>query len=85
MLSLLFDFEKENSAFIQATSNAKLIAENTEKIASRQLDYQSFVERTETLETKNKESTNVLEESKNRSMRKTLIFKNIKQPHQREN
>ena len=36
------------------------------------------------LETKNKELTDELEESKNRSMRKTLVFKNIRQPQQRE-
>ena len=36
------------------------------------------------LETKNKELTDELEDCKNRSMRKTLVFKNIRQPQQRE-
>ena len=38
-----------------------------------------LVDRAETLETKNKYLTDELEESKNRSMRKCLTFKNIKQ------
>ena len=36
------------------------------------------------LETKKKELTDKLEESKNRSMHKTLVFKNIRQPKQRK-
>ena len=67
-----------------ATSNSKVIAENTERISSQQFDYQSLVERIEALETKNKELTDELEDSKNRSMRKTLVFRNIRQPQQRE-
>ena len=57
---------------------------NTERISSQQFDYQSLVERIEMLENKNKELADELEESKNRSMRKTLVFKNIRQPQQRE-
>ena len=60
--------------------SAKVIAENTERISSQQFDYQSLVERIETLETKNKELTDKLEDSKNRSMRKTLVFRNTRQP-----
>ena len=67
-----------------ATSNSKVIAENTERISSQQFDYQSLVERIKALETKNKELTDELEDSKNRSMRKTLVFRNIRQPQQRE-
>ena len=77
--------QKANSALSLATSNSKVIAENTEKISSQQFDYQSLVKRIETLETKNKELTDELEESKNRSMHKTLVFRNIRQPHQKEN
>ena len=67
-----------------ATSNSKVIAENTERISSQQFDYQSLVERIEALETKNKELTDELEDSKNRRMCKTLVFRNIRQPQQRE-
>ena len=76
--------QKANSALSLAISSSKVVAENTEKISSQQFDYQSLVERIETLETKNKELTDELEESKNRSMRKTLVFKNIRKPQQRE-
>ena len=53
-------------------------------ILNQLFDYQSLVDRIETLETKYKELTNELEESKNRSMCKILISKNIKQPQQSE-
>ena len=76
--------QKANSALSLATSNSRVIAENTERISGQEFDYQSLVERIETLEIKNKELTNELEESKNSSMCKTLIFKNIRQPQQRE-
>ena len=76
--------QKANSAFRLASSNSEVIAENTERISSQRFDYQSLVERTEALETKNKELTDELEDSKNRSMRKTLVFRNIRQPQQRE-
>ena len=78
--------QKANSALSLATSNSKLniLPENTERISSQQFDYQSLVERIEALETKNKELTDELEDSKNRSMHKTLVFRNIRQPQQRE-
>ena len=75
---------KTNSALSLANSNSKVIAENTDRIFSQQFDYQSLIERIEALETKNKELTNELEESKNRSMCKALVFRNIGQPQQRE-
>ena len=77
--------QKANSALSLATSNSKVIAENTERISSQQFDYQSLVERIEALETKNKELTDELEDSRNRNMGKTLVFTNIRQPQQREN
>ena len=84
-IDMIKDIEqKANSALSLATSNSKVIAENTERISSQQFDYQSLVERIEALETKNKELTDELEDSKNRSMRKTLVFRNIRQPQQRE-
>ena len=76
--------KKANSDLSLATSNSKLIAENTERISSEEIDYQSFLDKIETLETKNKDPTDELEEFKNKSMRKTLIFKNIIQPQQRK-
>ena len=84
-INMIKDIEqKANSALSLATSNSKVIAENTERISSQQFDYQSLVERIEALETKNKELTDELEDSKNRSVRKTLVFRNIRQPQQRE-
>ena len=59
--------QKANSALSLATSNSKVIAENTERISSQQFDYQSLVERIEALETKNKELTDELEDFKNRN------------------
>ena len=85
LIDMIKDIEqKANSARSLATSSSKAIAENTERISSQQFDYQSLVERIEALETKNKELTDELEDSKNRSMRKTLVFRNIRQPQQRE-
>ena len=45
--------QKANSSLSLAISNSKVIAENTKTISSLQFDYQSLVERIETLETKN--------------------------------
>ena len=53
--------QKADSALSLATSNSKVIAENTEKISSQQFDYQSLIEGIEALETKNKELTDELE------------------------
>ena len=72
--------QKANLALSLATSNSKIIAENTERISSQQLDYQSLVKRIEAVETKNKELTDEVEDSKNRSMGKTLVFRSISQP-----
>ena len=84
-INMIKDIEqKANSALSLATSNSKVIAENAERISSQQFDYQSLVERIEALETKNKELTDELEDSKNRSMCNTLVFRNIRQPQQRE-
>ena len=53
-------------------------------MSNQQFDYQSLIERIKTLENKTKELTDELEESNNKSMRKNLVFKNTKQPQQRE-
>ena len=37
--------QKANSALSLATTNSKVIAENTERISSQQFDYQSLLER----------------------------------------
>ena len=75
-IDMIKDIEKKaNSALTLATSNSELIIENTERISSQQFDYPSLAERIETLETKNKELTDELKESKN-----NLTFNNIKQP-----
>ena len=67
-----------------AMSNWALIAENTEKISSHEFEYQTLLERLESLETENKVMKEELEDSKNKSMRKTLIFRNIQQDQRRE-
>ena len=72
------------SALDLAMSNSALIAENTEKIFSHEFEYQTLLERLETLETENKKIKEELEDLKNRSMRKTLIFRNIQQDQRRE-
>ena len=72
--------QKANLALSLATSNSKVIAQNTERTSNQQFDYQSLVERIEALEAKNKELTDELEDSKNRSMYKTLVSRNIRQP-----
>ena len=76
--------QKANSCLSLATLNSRVIAENTERISSQQFDSQALVERIEMLENKNKELTDELGESKNRSMCKTLVFKNVRQPQERE-
>ena len=55
------------------------------RIQREKFDYQSLVERKEGLENKNNELKDELEDSKNRSMHRTLVFRNIRQPQQREN
>ena len=83
-IDMINDIEqKPNSALSLVTYNSKVIAENTERISSQQFDYQSLVQRIEALETK-KELTYELEESKDRSMHKILVLRNIRQPQQRE-
>ena len=57
-INMIKDIEqKANSALSLATSNSKVIAENTERISSQQFDYQSLVERIDALEIKNEELT----------------------------
>ena len=72
------------SALDLAMSNSALNAENTEKISSHGFEYQTLLERLESLETENKVIKEELEDLKNRSMRKTLIFRNIQQDQRRE-
>ena len=82
---MMKDIEKKaNSALSLAASNSKVIAENTKRISSQQSDYQSSVERIEALKTKKKALTDELAECKNTSKRKSLVFRNIRQPQQRE-
>ena len=62
-----------------------LIAENTEKISGHEFEYQTLLEGLESLEIENKKIKEELEDSKNRNMRKMLIFRNIQQDHRNEN
>ena len=72
------------SALDLAMSNSALISENTKKISSHEFDYQTLLERLKSLQTEKKKLKEELEESKNRSMRKLLIFQNIQQDHKKE-
>ena len=70
VLGLIRNIDKTaKSALDLAMSNSALIAENTEKISSHEFEYQTLEE---------------LEDSKNRSMRKTLILRNIQQDQRSE-
>ena len=68
-----------NTTLDLATSNSAMIAENTEKLTSHEFDHQSVLERLVNLETENRKIKE-LEDTKNRSMRKILVFKDI--PHE---
>ena len=72
-----------NTTLDLATSNSALIAENTEKLTSHEFDHQSVLERLVNLETENRKIKE-LEDTKNRSMRKILVFKNIPHEQKRE-
>ena len=72
------------SALDLAMSNSALIAEKTKNISSHEFEYQTLLERLERLETEDKVIKEEPEDSKNRSMRKTLIFRNIQQNQRRE-
>ena len=64
--------ETAKSALDLAMSNSALIAENTEKISSHEFEYQTL------------EKLEELEDLKNRSIRKTLILRNIQQDQRSE-
>ena len=83
VIGLIRNIDKTaKSALDLAMSNSALIAENTEKISSHEFEYQTLLERLESLEVENKVIKEELEDLKNRSIRKMLIFRNIQQ-HQR--
>ena len=85
VIGLIRNIDKTaKSALDLAMSNSALIAENTEKISSHEFEYQALLERLESPETENKVIKEELEDSKNRSMRKTLIFRNIQLDQRRE-
>ena len=67
------------SAFNLAMASLALITENTENMSSHEFEYQTLLERLENLETEDKKIKEELQDSKNRSARKTLIFRNIQQ------
>ena len=73
-----------NSTLDLATPNSALITENTEKLTSHEFDHQSVLEILVSLETENRKMKEGLEETKNRNMRKTLIFKDQPQEQKRE-
>ena len=73
-----------NSTLDLATPNSALITENTEKLTSHEFDHRSVLEILVSLETENRKMKEGLEETKNRSMRKTLIFKDQPQEQKRE-
>ena len=65
-------------------SNSALIEENTEDISSHESEYQTLLEKLESLETGNKKINEEVEDSIDRRMRKILILKNIQQDHKKE-
>ena len=65
-------------------NNSSLISENTEKITSHTFDINSLSARTVSLENHLKIFQDDLDEIRNRSLRKTLIFLNIKQESPKE-
>ena len=76
--------ETAKSALDLVISNSALIVENTEDISSHEFEYQTLLERLESLETGSKKINEEVEDSIDRSIRKMLIFKNIQQDHKKE-
>ena len=71
VIGLIRNIDKTaKSALDLAMSNSALIAENTEKISSHEFEYQTLLERLESLEVENKVINEELEDLKNRSIRK---------------
>ena len=85
VIGLIRNIDKiAKSALDLVVSNSALVAENTEKISSsHEFEYQTLLERLESLETENKKIKEELEDSENRNMRKTLLFRNIQQDHRK--
>ena len=61
------------------TSYSVLISYNTEKIQSRDFQLQQLIEQVSKLNDELNKIKEELDDSRNRSMRKSLIFRNIKQ------
>ena len=76
--------ETAKSALGLAMSNLALITENNEKISSHEFDYKTLLERLVSLGTENKKIMEELEDLKNRSMRKALVFRNIQQDQKKD-
>ena len=75
VIGLIRNIDKTaKSALDLAVFNSALTAENTEKISSQTFEYQRLLEKLESLEVENKKIKEELEDSKNRSRSKTLIF-----------
>ena len=75
VIGLIRNIDKTaKSALDLAMFNSALTAENTEKISSQTFEYQTLLEKLESLEVENKKIKEELKDSKNRSRSKTLIF-----------
>ena len=75
VIGLIRNIDKTaKSALDLAMFSSALTAENTEKIPSQKFEYQTLLEKLESLEVENKKIKEELEDSKNRSRSKTLIF-----------
>ena len=84
-LSMLKDVDnKANTALDLAQSNSILRTENAEKIKSFEFDVNSLKNETEELKKKNQDLYDEIDDTKNRTMRKTLIFKNMIQEQRKE-
>ena len=75
---MLKDVDNEaNTAIGLAKSNSILHTKNAEKIESVEFDVSSLKNEIEELKKKNQDLCDEIDDTKNRTMRKTLIFREI--------
>ena len=84
-LSMLEDVDnKAKTALDLAQSNSILETKNAEKIESVEFDVSSLKSEIEELKKKNQDLCDKIDDTKNKTMRKTLIFRNIIQEQRKE-
>ena len=75
---------KANSALDLTQLNSILQSKNAEKIESVEFDVSSVKNKIERLKNKNQDLCDEIDDSKNRTMRNSLIFRNIIQEQRKE-